>query len=168
MRCLQSPESFLSNGENLPDECCGIGDIPKSPGCGRSESYRRKRGLYHIRCAQMHPVLFWKLIKRHHPVPIVFEYFGCLGIICSKEFLESISQTFTLGPGFGIRNPAKMFPGLGLNCLRESVQHIDDLMVPAPLLSGLGIDLAQSTPDPQMTVCNKKARRTKPPALERT
>jgi hypothetical protein len=48
--------------------------------------------------------------------------------------------------------------GFGLQALRQGVEHLGGLVHPAELVTGLGIDFFQRTPEPKCTVSHHETR----------
>ena len=65
-----------------------------------------------------------------------------------KDLLESLGLLSSLG----VRDLAQDQQGRLVHSLGEFGQQVDDPMIPAALLLGLGIDVAQSSPDAQVVL----------------
>ena len=95
----------------------------------------------------MLPVLPRELVEGHHSFPITFE--GLSGGLVSAFTApgnEPRLDPLCLLTGLGIGDVAQDQLGLHVFPLWQLAEHIDDLVVPAALLSRLWVDVAQSTP----------------------
>ena len=79
-----------------------------------------------------------------------------------KNLLESLCCFSSLG----VRDLPQDQQGRLVHSLRELGQQVDDPMIPAALLLGLGIDVAQSSPDAQVAVSDHQPWTAHPPALQ--
>ena len=79
-----------------------------------------------------------------------------------KNLLESLCFFSSLG----VRDLPQDQQGRLVHSLRELGQQVDDPMIPAALLLGLGIDVAQSSPDAQVAVSDHQPWTAHPPALQ--
>src|SRR5512139_3601914 len=104
----------------------------------------------------MNPMLLGIAVEGNHPFPVSLELLRGLRIILLVTENKSILQSLAFLLALRIRNPTKGFSRLAPDSLRQGVQDVLDLMIPAPLLLPLRVDLSQGRPYPQMPIRNRQ------------
>src|SRR5512139_903997 len=104
----------------------------------------------------MNPMFFGIPVEGNHPLPVGLELLRGLRIVFLVIKNKSISQPLTFLSALRIRNPTKGFSRLAPDSVRQSIQDVLYLMIPAPLLLPLRMDLSQGQPYPQMPIRNRQ------------
>lgn len=97
-------------------------------------------------------VLPWEAEKGYHAVPVALQRRHGLGVDRPITLPELLPEPLAVCLRRGIGELAEQFPGLGLQPARELAQHVEKLVVPAPLLGAVRIHPRQRTPDAQMAI----------------
>ena len=79
-------------------------------------------------------MLFRKAIEGDHALPVGAQNFGRVGIGFAEALDEPVALLLGLLPRRGVGHRAEQRSGFGLLLLRYAVEHVDDLVIPAPLL----------------------------------
>src|SRR5947209_5503367 len=100
----------------------------------------------------MLPVLSWKVVESKQHLAILGQAghgFVVLGPILGDEAVEGVLGCLAV---LSFVDGVQILLGLALQGWRQLVQHVGDLVHPAPLLPGLGPDLVQRLPEAQRPV----------------
>ena len=93
------------------------------------------------------------IVKRHHPIPVLIDQLGRLGQpFLPAPVLEDLLEALSLLAGLGVRDLPQHQQGRLVYSLGDFGQQIENAVIPASLLVGLGKHVAQRSPDPQVTV----------------
>src|ERR687898_827139 len=115
----------------------------------------------------MLPVLARELVEGHHPLPVALERTPDLSVPALRApGLKRPLQPLGLLARRGVGDLREQTPRLGLARKRQLVEDIQQAMVPAPLLCGLGEDRGQRAPDAEMPVADHHLGRLESTLLE--
>ena len=99
-------------------------------------------------------MLSGKIIVRRQPLPVLQHRLDRLGVV-PKGLLEFLSLLQRLLAAFGVHHGGKVLFRLALVLLAHRIDHVEHLVIPAQLLLGLGIDLTNRCPQPQVAIPDK-------------
>src|SRR5581483_7505761 len=123
--------------------------------------------LHRIAGPEMDPVLFRIVIEADEVLPVPQHVLGSSGLAGGPQLLDVlIAQSLALR--LGVRGPHRMeaSPGLRLEPFRELVLHVQDAVIPAPLVLGRREHLVERGPEPEPTIADGQERRREPPIAE--
>src|SRR5438094_236184 len=165
-RRVEASERLLGDEQRLPDHRRRVLDLLESLGRGRPQPHRREGRLHRVRRPQMLPVLARELIERHHPPPVALEDAPDFSMTALRApRLERPLLALGVLARRGVRNLGKETARRGLLRARQLVEHVEDAMVPTPLLCGLGEHRGQGAPDPEMPIADDQLWRPQPAPL---
>ena len=95
----------------------------------------------------MLPVILGEVVEGHHPLPVVLEYVHRFRIPRPVASGERLTGPHRLGPARCVDHGPEKILRLALLPLRQPVQHVPHLVVPAPLLARLRPYLPYCAPD---------------------
>ncbi len=157
LRRMEPPEGLLRDLQQFPDQGRGRLHTVEPLACHGPEPDRRKWQFHDSSGAQMAPVLLRELIKGDAPLPIVMEPFDGLRGEHTIPAAALIASPLTGCLRLRIRQGLQPRARLGLVSLRDSIQHIDQPMVPASRFGRRGLLLGQRGPDPHRQSCSARA-----------
>lgn len=92
-------------------------------------------------------MFFRECVERDHAGPVTQQCVHGLGIGFAVAADEGVALSLTLGLRLGIGDRLEEFGCGGLGLLRQRVEDIGELVVPASLLLTSGVNLPQRSPD---------------------
>src|SRR5206468_9916980 len=120
-----------------------------------------------VRRREMLPVLTRELVKRHHPFPVAIERAPDLGVAAlGAPRLKRALLPVGVFARLRVRDLREQTPRFRLPRERQLVEHVQEAMVPAPLLLRLRKHRGQGAPDPEMAIADHQLRCRQPAALE--
>src|SRR5437016_1307962 len=166
LRRVQPPERLLRDEQRLPDHRGCVLHLLEALGRGRPQPHRGEGRLHRVRRPEMLPVLARELIERHHPLPVALEDAPDFSMTALRApRLERPLLALGVLARRGVRNLGKETARRGLLRARQLVEHVEDAMVPTPLLCGLGEHRGQGAPDPEMPIADDQLWRPQPAPL---
>ncbi len=111
----------------------------------------------------MNPVLLRVVEEAHQALPVPGERRTGLGVGLFESQDELVAFTLARRAALAIHHRAQPLCGLGLRLLRQRVQHVHDLVVPAALLIARGMELPECCPDAEVPVGHRQARELQSP-----
>lgn len=102
------------------------------------------------------------------PLPVMRAALHGLGRQRAIALRELPPQGLTRGLALGIGHGTEQRASLGLLFLGGGIQHVDDPMIPAPLLGRRRLLLSQGRPDTEVTIGGRTAPRRHPPGRQIT
>src|SRR4029079_11400057 len=85
--------------------------------------------------------------------PVTHERCTRLGVGLLEAQHELIALLLTCRAARGVHHGAQVFARGRLIFLSQCIEHVDDLVIPTPLLITPGMDLTERRPNSQMTSC---------------
>src|SRR5437867_3386203 len=135
LRRVEPPEHLFCDEQRLPDHRRRVLHLFETLGRGRPQPHRRERRLHRVRRPQMLPVLTRKLVEGHHPLPVAIERAPRLGVAALRApGLERSLLPLGFLAGLGVRNLREQTPRCRLLLERQLIEHVQEAVVPAPLL----------------------------------
>ena len=95
-----------------------------------------------------------KVEEGEHSIPVSIKGFNCLRELALVSCDELLAELPGICKGVGVGDLNEQRPSLDLLALMDLVDHVEDLVVPAPLLPGLWPDLIDRGPK-TMTTCGR-------------
>ena len=100
-------------------------------------------------------MLSGKIVVRRQPLPVLQHRLDRLGVV-RKGLLEFLSLPFNASWQLSAYIMAvRCFFASPWSFLLTTVDHVEHLVIPAQLLLGLGIDLTNRCPQPQVAIPDK-------------
>src|SRR6266568_2637509 len=163
LRRVQPPERLLRDEQRLPDHRGGVLHLLEALGRGRPQPHRGEGRLHRVRGPEMLPVLARELIERHHPLPVAIEDAPDFSMTALRApRLKRALLPLGLLPRLGVRDLREQTPRFRLPFEWQLVEHVQEAMIPAPLLLRLRKHRGQRTPDPEVTIADHHLRRRQP------
>ena len=152
MGCVESSEAFFSDHQCAPDQSAFRNDLFVSLGRVGSQADGGKGAFDDIGGSQVSPVFCRKVEEGEHSIPVSIKGFNCLGELALVSCDELLAELPGICKGVGVGDLNEQRPSLDLLALMDLVEHVEDLVVPAPLLPGLWPDLIDRGPDAHIAV----------------
>lgn len=152
--------------QHFPDDCGGTLHSFVPAGDVRPQAHRGEGRLHDVRRPYVSPVLTRKCVEGHHPIPITEQRLHGLLVRLVVRPHECIAPPLAVGVRLRIRHRFQRLGRLLLGLLRQIVEDIGDLVVPAPLLLPGRMELAEGCPDPEVPVGHRELWEREPSVLE--
>ena len=159
---IEPAKRSLGPEQDPPDQRRRVGDLLKALRRRCSPAHGREGRLDNIGRAQVLPVRVRKAIEGDHALPVGAQNFGRVGIGVAEALDETVALLLGLLPRLGVGHRAEQRSGFGLLLLRYAVAHVDDRVIPAPLLFDLREHLAHRRPDSEVTIRDDQLRHLDP------
>src|SRR5437879_13291169 len=155
LRGVETPERLLRDEQRLPDHRGCVLHLLEALGRGRPQPHRGEGRLHRVRGPEMLPALPRELIERHPPLPVAIEDAPDFSMTALRApRLKRALLPLGLLPRLGVRDLREQTPRFRLPCERQLVEHVQEAMIPAPLLLRLRKHRGQRTPDPEVTIAD--------------
>ena len=158
MECIESSEAFFCDDQCTPDQSGCRRDLLVAFCSVCSEADRCEGTLHDVGGSQVPPVFCRKVEEGEHAIPVSIKGLDCLGELVLISCDELLAELPGICNGVGIGDLNEQRQSLGLLAFVDLVEHVEYLVVPAPLLLGLWPDLIDRGPDAHIAVGDDESR----------